>query len=128
MNSVYIAAPIEKRDYALRIMRILQIRNITVTSSWINHPQQLSHEGAMTDLQDLRNADLLVALNPEGWEKHGTGGRHVELGYALALGKPVLLVGERSNMFHRLHHIKVVDEGEDISKHVQKLLAAPRTV
>lgn len=52
---------------------------------------------AEMDIEDVRSCDLLVLFSGGG-----RGGRHVETGVALALGKPVLVVGERENIFHHL--------------------------
>src|SRR5688572_468644 len=111
MDRVYIAAPYPIRDRAIAMMRVFEAHHLEVTSRWLKAPDTLSDEHAQKDLQDVARADVLVAVNPVSWESSGTGGRHVELGYALALGKPVLLVGERSNIFHHLHAITVVGEG-----------------
>lgn len=39
----------------------------------------------------------------------GRGGRHVELGYALALDKSIWLVGRREHIFHSLPQVKHFD-------------------
>jgi nucleoside 2-deoxyribosyltransferase len=116
----YIAAPYPERDQAIRIMRMLELQGIEVTSTWLRSPDTLSDEHARVDLADVARADVLVALNPESWNERGTGGRHVEFGYALALGKPIVLVGERSNIFHYLDIVKRIDDSEDITKQVLK--------
>lgn len=77
-----------------------------VTARWIDMP-----EAAMTDeaaqqaaaevcLADVEAADILVCLAETPDEGYLTGGRHVEVGYALALGRPVHLVGAAENVFH----------------------------
>ncbi len=38
----------------------------------------------------------------------GSGGRHVEFGYALAKGKPIVLVGPQRNVFHFHSNIYLV--------------------
>ena len=118
---VYIAAPYPLKERAARMARVLALKGIEVTSRWLTQPNPNSDAGARMDLEDIAAADALLALNPEGWEEKGTGGRHVELGYALALGKPILLVGERSNIFHHLTSVVQVDEIADFTKHVQTL-------
>jgi hypothetical protein len=52
------------------------------------------------DLQDVLNAHAVVAINPEEYRNSGTGGRHVELGYAIAHSIPVFILGCRSHVFH----------------------------
>lgn len=122
--SVYIAAPYSCRDFAIRIMTMLELQSIEVTSRWLKAFDELSHNYAQQDLDDVARADVLVALNLGGWEEKGTGGRHVELGYALALNKKIILVGARSNIFHHLSHIKVLDGHEDLAKQVKKVIAS----
>src|SRR5665213_593494 len=99
---IYIACAYPLRDEAISVMHWLESQGHHVTSRWL---RQLDDEGpiaAVDDLADVTSADLLLALNPEEWRKSGTGGRHVELGYALALGKQIVLVGVRTNVFHHL--------------------------
>lgn len=118
---VYIAAPYPVRERAATMMRVMELKGIEVTSRWLKAPDTMGDEHARKDLEDVAAADVLLALNPEDWGDKGTGGRHVELGYALALGKPILLVGERTNIFHHLSSIVQVDEISDFTKHAQKL-------
>lgn len=118
---VYIAAPFPIRDRAVSVMHVLELKGIEVTSRWLKAPDTMTDEHARKDLDDVAAADVLLALNPDGWEERGTGGRHVELGYALALGKPVLLVGERSNIFHHLACVTQIDEIADFTKHLKRL-------
>lgn len=117
---IYIAAPYPLRDEAIRVMRMLEVGGLEVTSRWLKAPDDLADEHARKDLDDVAAADVLLALNPEGWANQGTGGRHVELGYAIALGKPIVLVGERTNIFHYLSNIKIVDDSEDLTKHCKR--------
>lgn len=117
---VYIGAPYPMIEYAKRVRTLLVRQGMQVTSRWLDGDAGEQSAWAQHDLDDVRAADVLLALNPEGWENAGTGGRHVELGYAIALGKKVVLVGERTNVFHHLKQIKVIDDTEDIGKQVKK--------
>lgn len=109
---VYIAAPFPLRDYAVAMMHDLERRfGFEVTSRWLKAPDELADEHARKDLADIAAADVLLAINPSDWIDKGTGGRHVELGYALALGIPIVLLGSRSNIFHHLSSIIVVEGG-----------------
>lgn len=100
--TIYIACPYPERDYAIAVMHALEARGVTVTSRWLKAPDDLADEHARKDLADVDACDWLLALNPSAYHNAGTGGRHVELGYAIARGKRVMLVGERSNIFHYL--------------------------
>jgi nucleoside 2-deoxyribosyltransferase len=98
---VYLAAPFTERAFATLIAKSLeQTANIGCTSRWLFSESDMSDTWARNDLEDIRSAHALVALNAETWANKGTGGRHVELGYALAIEKPICLVGVRTNIFH----------------------------
>jgi nucleoside 2-deoxyribosyltransferase len=112
ITSVYVAAPYVKRADAQRVMADLLRAGFDVTSSWLIGDDELSDAFARQDLADVDRADALVALNPKEWEYLGSGGRHVEFGYALAKGKRVVLVGARTNIFHHLSHVPVIAETE----------------
>ena len=115
---IYIAAPWQKRYRAQEIMRLLEAEGHTVTSTWLKQDDALpsttndpvANDGYATlDLDDVAQADMLVALNPPDFEYAGTGGRHVEFGYAIALKKRIVLIGQRSNIFHWLQHVVVYE-------------------
>lgn len=114
---IYLAAPYAARervkDYAAELTRV----GFTVTSSWLDEKHDIKPEtvGAATglndaqasthvetDLRDIDRSDLLVLFTERAVGVDGSsGGRHVETGYALAIGYPVLVVGEPENIFHR---------------------------
>jgi nucleoside 2-deoxyribosyltransferase len=88
-----------------------------VTSRWIRGDHEMkdekpSHEEARRfaeeDLHDLFRADMFVAFTESPGEAQGRarGGRHVELGFALAKGKAVIVVGHRENVFCHLPEVR----------------------
>jgi hypothetical protein len=103
---VYIAAPYPCIEDANDLASRFVDDGIVVTSRWLRGDGDLSPTWARRDLGDVAAADVLVALNPPEWHERGTGGRHVELGFALAMWKPIVLVGEISNIFHRLPEVR----------------------
>jgi nucleoside 2-deoxyribosyltransferase len=111
---VYIAAPYSKRDETIEVMQRLEERGIAVVSRWLRELDPESHAAALRDLEDVANADVLFFLQPKGWEKLGAGGRHVEMGYAIALGKEIVMFGEKSNVFHHLRGIRFIESLEDL--------------
>lgn len=85
-----------------------------VTSRWLrgeheasdgNPTPEQAEQWAEDDLADIARADMLVAFAEEPNSQHGRGGRHVEFGYALALGLVVVVVGQRENVFHNLGNV-----------------------
>lgn len=117
---VYLAARYSRKDELLGYATELAELGIEVTSRWIQGLHEIPPEGievdshehyqwcAEDDLADLDAADVLVAFTePEGLiAGRGRGGRHVELGYAIAKGKPVLICGHRENVFCHLSEIE----------------------
>jgi nucleoside 2-deoxyribosyltransferase len=110
---VYLASRYSRRDEMLAYAADLRAIGHEVTSRWIlglhetppagTAPDSLEHWAwcAQDDLDDIGRADVLVAFTePEGAVAgRARGGRHVELGYALALGKRVIVVGHVENVF-----------------------------
>lgn len=109
---VYIAAPYPERNLAIAVMRALEAKDVEVTSSWLKIVEQNDSPTAQKDLADVAACDVLLAINPPAWANAGTGGRHVELGYAIALNKKIVLAGDRTNIFHYLDHVVRVFSGD----------------
>lgn len=60
---------------------------------------------AQTDLDNLKESDVVVSFTGQGGE--GKGGRHVEFGMALAAGRYLVIIGPRENVFHTFDWIRV---------------------
>lgn len=76
---------------------------------------------AVEDLQDIRNSDLLIAFTEPERTGPTRGGRHVELGYALGDGKPVIICGPRENIFCWLPGVCQFDNFADALQYLQTL-------
>ena len=111
--NIYLAAPYPEREQAIAVMTLLEARGHTVTSRWLKELDALSDKDARKDLEDIRHAEVFLALNYHSWNNRGTGGRHFEMGYAYALNKLIILAGDRVNMFHHLETIKVIELTDD---------------
>lgn len=104
--SVYLAARFKDQSVLREWQAILACNGIAVTSRWLNGSHDEATDGAAKerfareDFEDIARADVFVLWNPPHALGNGSGGRHVETGYALALGKPVLIVGAPENVFH----------------------------
>lgn len=114
---VYLAAPYGARGKVRGYAAQLNEAGFVVTSSWLNEAHEITAgtQGAapalsddevaahaQSDLWDLQRSQALVLFTAAFVGVEGGGGRHVETGYAIALGLPVLVVGAAENVFHRL--------------------------
>lgn len=89
---------------------------LKVNADWIDldfslhySPAQLDEE-ARKDLMAIDAADVFVLYNPMSHQRGGTGGRHVEMGYALARQVPVIVIGEkRENVFQSLNEVTFLE-------------------
>lgn len=110
--SVYLAGRYARRDELRAAADDLQGLGYEVTSRWLyvdaSIPgRQLVGSGrpseiATMDLFDVRRASTCIAFTEPSEGPQGRGGRHVELGIALALQRRVILVGPREHVFHCL--------------------------
>ncbi len=115
---VYIAGPFNKRRELKEIRQRLFERGIGSTSSWIDsHLEEFDcmtpeskWKEAKQDLLDVHRADGMVFCN---LGQSTSGGMHLEMGFALAKGKPIWLLGEPTSIFHfhpSIAHIKDISE------------------
>ncbi|HEU0073939.1 MAG TPA: hypothetical protein VFS30_07990 [Dehalococcoidia bacterium] len=116
MKSVYFAARYSRRDELNAYRAELDALGIEVTSRWLATEPRVHSEYSdadwrelgQIDQEDVLAADTLVCFTePDG--AGGNGGRHVELGMALALGRRVIVVGRREHIFHHLPEIDLVE-------------------
>jgi nucleoside 2-deoxyribosyltransferase len=117
---VYIAGPFNTKDQRRQDARVLEEYGVIVTSRWMYEtvphtasikdlPDAYHAETATADLEDIARADALLMFIPTDKELVDTplrtasrGGRHFEMGYACAKGKPIFVIGPKENVFHFL--------------------------
>lgn len=118
-TSVYLAAAYSSKDDVRPHAEQLREMGFNVTAQWLDEPHAASvpfttrdpeelRAFGRRDIDDIARSDvfLFFSLDPEQPTKRG--GRHVELGLALATGKRVIVVGPRENIFHFLPEVEVV--------------------
>lgn len=122
---IYLAGRYSRRLELCGYREELQKLGLAVTSRWLNGEHQLSRDGlklgaigeeyveagndqeaaalrqffAKEDMEDVRAADLVIAFTEAPRAEASRGGRHVELGMAIAWGKTIWIVGPRENVF-----------------------------
>jgi nucleoside 2-deoxyribosyltransferase len=111
---IYIAAPYVRLEEARLVADALRNAGHQVTSRWLVGAESMNNTEAQKDLDDVDACDVLLALNPVHYHREG-GGRHAELGYALARNKRVILCGSRSIIFHYLDRVELVADISDLT-------------
>jgi nucleoside 2-deoxyribosyltransferase len=88
MPKFYLATRIDRAAQAEKLLEGLESRGWERTFTWTSQEIARAEEYpelAMAELAGVREADVLIVILPGG------RGTHVEIGAALALGKPVIL-------------------------------------
>lgn len=120
---IYIAAPFAARDLVRDYAERMEKRGHECTSTWASTTREINdaslgaswitsedaaREHAEGDLKDIDRSNAMMHLTAEHCLVMGvedrrlhTGGRHTELGYALASDIPVIVVGTSENIFQR---------------------------
>ena len=128
---VYLAASFNDQA-RIRGVRDVLLPYVEVTSSWLDEPPIQAFEQGREDWElrargnedylDIARSDAVVVFTTE---PSSTGGLHLETGLALGMGKRVILVGPRGNVFHYMNSIEQVDTVADLLATLGFLLPYP---
>ena len=115
-KQVYLAARFARQAELREVAEELRQAGAGISSRWLQSPEPLDNaelnpasrgsEMALMDIADLRRSDICIAFTENGQGPGGRGGRHTELGIALGLGMPVIVVGPREHVFHCLPEVE----------------------
>lgn len=123
---IYLAARYSRRVELLEYRRDLESLGHVVTSRWLDGSHQLyqgqrigdfvekaveEHDEAALDLlqhfasedfHDVYTSDAMICFTEPPRSDASRGGRHVEAGIGMSLGKRMIVVGHRENLFYFL--------------------------
>ena len=114
MKKIYLASRYGRREELKGYRNVLESMGYKITSRWLNgnheikdgQSEQVSDKlrvkFAEEDWADLLEADIVISFTEIPRSTNSRGGRHVEFGAGLALGKVNLVCGPRENIFHYL--------------------------
>lgn len=123
---IYLASRYGRKDemicYSIELAKMRHV----VTSHWIHSdyvdrpgessvaPEEERQRMAVMDEGDLQRAEAVISFTESPDDCNGKrGGRHVEFGMARALGKRLIVVGPRENVFHHLPDVEVYATWEE---------------
>lgn len=115
---IYLAARYSRHPEMRGVRDVLTAMGHEITSRWIDmhggkYPASFTAETLNSDptycgllgqhdVEDVTAADTVISFTGEG----GKGGRHVEFGIAVGLGKRLIIVGQREHIFHTLPEVE----------------------
>lgn len=117
---IYLAGSYHRRlelaDYAVLLTNDLH----EITSRWVTGLHELPNwtesSIALDDLKCIEEAECAIFFTEpaDGSASMKRGGRHVEFGYAVALGKLIFVVGPRENVFYHLPEVNQFDTFDEV--------------
>lgn len=111
MRKIYLANMYSKRQETAEYAKQLTNAGHIVTAQWLTGKEetQPKRANAVMDFDDVERSDLLICFTQPYGSVNKGGGRHTELGLALAWGIETWIVGEREQIFHWHPVIKQFD-------------------
>lgn len=99
---IYLAARFSRLDEMRKYADELKEDGHEITSSWNYGGEEglTFTDIALLDVKDVLSADAVVSFTEPYGSSNVGGGRHVELGIAIATKKKLFIVGEREQVFH----------------------------
>jgi len=105
--SIYITAPEQQREQAHKTALTLRAHAVEIASKWHEEDAPVwdiekknAHDVAGSRFIGILNADWLLQISPT--TKDPTDNTFVELGFAIGIRKPILIMGAPVNMFQCL--------------------------
>src|SRR5665213_1277837 len=124
MMKIYLAHNFSAREFLPSVVSLLTNLGFDCTSTWIfddAHAKGGSRlASAMVDLQDIDRSNYLVLFTDQYGATPGKG-KYVELGYAYAKEKRIILVGtDESCVFYALPGVVHLKDVDDLIEYLSK--------
>lgn len=125
-TTIYLAAQYRRREELCQHRTELESVGFNVTSRWLNGDHHMPDHSpsdyqfaenqrfAIEDWEDLQAADVVISFTEPMRTGPSRGGRHVEMGAALALDKICVVIGHRENVFHFLPEVAFFENWEGV--------------
>lgn len=116
MTKVYTAAKYGQMLEMREVCSKITIAGHETTAQWVDGKEANDTQtaAAVMDFEDVKRADVLMAFSDKRGRLNTGGGRHVEYGIAMALGKRIMVVGPRGeHVFHAWPGVEFYDTAEE---------------
>lgn len=120
MSRVYLAGSLSVKSRCRGLLERLVREGYEVTSRWIlaetgyDRSEAALRAAARMDYEDLGKAEVLVHCFTE--VRSSGGGADAELGIALAREMRIIVLGPKTNIFHRLPDVEQVWSFEELKE------------
>jgi len=116
---IYIAASFPRKNEACVLANMLAAMGHKITSRWHSEDSSYAtveqmHNRAKRDYEDLDACNVFVSLTGDNLTH---GGRHAEFGFALAMSKRVILIGEREHVLHWCSGVELYKDVEEFLRY-----------
>lgn len=124
MRTVYLAALYSRKSEMREVaQRIADEAEYESTSTWLWSDLDLSHAGqewaSRQDVADIKHSDVLVLFTQPVGSMNSGGGRHTELGLAIAWEKKIVVCGPRETVFCYFPGIEVVEDVDALIRYLK---------
>ena len=121
---IYLAARYSRIGELNSYKSELEARGHEITSRWLMGDRRVNDTAlaememaedipvvvADKDYQDILAAETVICFTETPRSNHSRGGRHVEFGIGLALGKRLIVIGPRENVFYCLPQVELYSD------------------
>lgn len=129
---LYVASKFEHKPLARAVMDFLELNGHTITCDWTKHEWPEHYEGkelyskdikltnffASNDLNGIQEADAIIVL----YAGIKGPGMSFEMGYAKALNKPIIMVGEDTKEYSIFCHSDNFTHCKDYKELIKKIV------
>jgi nucleoside 2-deoxyribosyltransferase len=107
-RKIYLAARYPRMQEMKKHAKQLRAAGHQVTAQWVDGAEEEMPRvvSALMDWHDVERSNLVVSFTEPYRSANVGGGRHVEFGFAYALGIENWIVGEQETIFHCLPEIR----------------------
>ena len=121
---LYLAGRYSRKEELKSYVPLLEANGFEVLTNWLKEKadsniglDEMTNEEcedtSNVDLTDIQSVEAMLFFAEDPLTGTPRGGRHVEFGYALALKKPIFVVGPKENIFHWQPYVTHFESIED---------------
>lgn len=118
MHNTYLAAKYSRREEMEALVPFFNKLGYDIIARWVfgNEEGLSAQDVCDLDLDDVKSSDMVIVFTHERKTPQPGGGRFVEMGYAMALNKKMIIIGPIENVFCADNSISRYETLEDFKE------------